>query len=79
MALQGDVTIYWEEEDSVKKNIVTIKYPDADKMDPEDPDYEKAGTEEEKEEPVMVEMSQTFKDVYVVIRTYVAGCQTQYN
>lgn len=41
MALQGNLTVYWTEEDPVKKNITTIKYPDADKMDPEDPNFEK--------------------------------------
>lgn len=70
MALKGDITIYWQEEDPAKKNIVTIKYPEADKMNPEDPNFSKAGTEEEVEEPVMVEKLQEFKDVYVVIRTY---------
>ena len=39
-------------------------------MDPKDPNYEKAGTEEEVYEPVMVEKSQFFENVYVVIRTY---------
>ena len=70
MALQGTLTMYWTEEDPVKKNITIIKYPDADKMDPEDPNFEKAGTEEEEYEPVMVEKSQIFENVYVVIRTY---------
>ena len=70
MALQGDITIYWTEQDPEKKSIVIKKYPDADKMDPKDPNYEKAGTEEEVYEPVMVEKSQFFENVYVVIRTY---------
>ena len=70
MALQGDITIYWTEQDPEKKSIVIKKYPDADKMDPKDPNYEKAGTEEEAYEPVMVEKSQFFENVYVVIRTY---------
>ena len=70
MAIQGDITIYWTEQDPEKKSIVIKKYPDADKMDPKDPNYEKAGTEEEVYEPVMVEKSQFFENVYVVIRTY---------
>ena len=39
MALQGDITIYWTEQDPEKKSIVIKKYPDADKMDPKDPNY----------------------------------------
>jgi hypothetical protein len=70
MALKGDITIYWQEEHPTKKKFTTIKYPDADKMDPEDPNFEKAGTEEEIAEPVFIGMEKEFKDVYVVIRTY---------
>lgn len=70
MALKGDITIYWQEEHPTEKKFTTIKYPDADKMDPEDPNFEKAGTEEEIAEPVFIGMEKEFKDVYVVIRTY---------
>ena len=70
MALKGDITIYWQEEHPNEKKFKTIKYPDADKMDQEDPNFEKAGTEEEIAEPVFIDMEKEFKDVYVVIRTY---------
>ena len=70
MALKGDITIYWHEEHPTEKKFTTIKYPDVDKMNPEDPNFEKAGTEEEIAEPVLIDMEKEFKDVYVVIRTY---------
>jgi hypothetical protein len=70
MALQGNITIYWNEQSPTETNIVKIKYPEADKMDPEDPNYEKAGTEEEIAEPLIIEKSKEYENVYVVIRTY---------
>lgn len=70
MALQGDLTIYWQEPHPTEIKISEIKYPDADKMDPEDPNIEKAGTTEEVQEPVMLDKEKTFENVYVVIRTY---------
>lgn len=70
MALQGDITIYWDEPSPTETNIVKVKYPAADKMHPDDPNYEKAGTEEEIAEPLMIEKSKSYEDVYVVIRTY---------
>lgn len=70
MALQGKYIKTWQEPSDSKFTEVEVTYPDADKMNPEDPNFDKAGTTETIQEPVMETKTHAFENVYAVIRSY---------
>jgi len=68
MALIGDYTKYWLEDDQQEVREVVVTYPSI--LPEQHPDYDKRGVTETIIEPVTVEKSQTWENVYIVIRTY---------
>lgn len=70
MALQGKYIKTWQEPSEDKFIEVEVTYPAADKISPEDPNFEKAGMTEMVQEPVMETKTQEYENIYLVIRSY---------
>lgn len=70
MALIGNFIKTWHIPSEDKFREIEITYPEADKMSPEDPNFEKAGQTETIQEPVAETKTEVIEDVYVVIRSY---------
>ena len=67
MALVGTYKKFTEVESKTETRTVTVKYP---KDLPHDsPDFEKAGTEEQTEVPLMIEEVTEYPNSYVIIRS----------
>ena len=68
MALIGNYTKYWLENDPEEVREVVVTYPSI--LPQQHPDYDKRGVTETIIEPVTVQKTETWEDVYIVIRTY---------
>ena len=67
MALVGTYKKFTQKESETETRTVTVKYP---KDLPQDsPIFEKAGTEEQVEVPVMIDEITEFKDCYLIVRS----------
>ena len=70
MALVGNFIKTWQVPSEDKFTEIEVTYPEAEKMNPEDPNFEKAGQTETIQEPVVETKTQVIENVYAVIRSY---------
>ena len=69
MALVGKWTKIEQVASETETQLVTIEYPSAEILGEDHPDFEKAGTTEEVEYPVIEKKETVYKSVYLVIHS----------
>ena len=67
MALVGKWTKIEQVASETETQLVTVEYPSEDLIPEDHPDFDKAGTTEEIEVPVMESKETVFDDVYIIV------------